>query len=58
MKGITDFILGVFAFILVTFFWILPILMTWKYNNKGFLLIYVVYYIVLRILYKLAIRRL
>mgnify|MGYP006989402981 CR=1 FL=1 len=58
MKGIIDFILGVFAFILVTSFWILPILMTWGYNNKGFLLIYVVYYIVLRILYKLAIRKL
>lgn len=53
-NDIINFILAVLAFILVNLFWQLPILMAWNYDNKLFLGLYVVYYVVLRILYKLA----
>ena len=58
VNKIINFILAVVAFLLIVLFWIFPIILTWKHDNKGFLWIYVVYYMILRILYKLAIKKL
>lgn len=54
MTGIIKFLLATLGFLLIIFIWMIPLLLTWKYDNKIFLWIYIVYYMILRVLYKIA----